>query len=294
MKGITMKDYLVKAITKDNNFRVYCVDATALVQEAHLKHDTWVNSTAVLGRTLIGTLLISTALLKNEDQLTVRLIGDGPVGGVVADGNSRGTVKGYINNPHVSLDSNAQGKIDVAAALGTKGSLTVTKDQGLKEPFTGQVGLVSGEIAEDFTYYMAKSEQTPSAIGLSVFVQPDESVEAAGGFLVQTLPDADEDAITNLEAKLKDMPLVSKSLREGKTPEQIIFDLFDEDNVKVLETMDVEFKCDCTKDRFKDALASIDKKDLQEIIDADQGAEAVCKFCGKKYQFTTDELKELV
>lgn len=289
-----MSDYLIKAVTKDENFRVYCVDATQLVQEAHEKHDTWVTSTAVLGRTLIGTLLISSSLLKGDDKITVRLQGDGPAGAVIADGNALGTVKGYIQEPHISLDSNDQGKIDVKGAVGTKGMLSVTKDQGLKEPFTGQVGLVSGEIAEDFTYYMAKSEQTPSAVGLSVFVMPDESVDVAGGFLVQPMPDASDEAIDQLEAKLNEMPLISELLRDGKTPEQITYELFTEENVKILEKMPVKFECDCSKDRFKDALASIDKKDLMELIEQNNGAETVCKFCGKKYQFSENELKELL
>ncbi|MGR3742263.1 Hsp33 family molecular chaperone HslO [Companilactobacillus sp. DQM5] len=289
-----MSNYLIKAITKDNNFRVYCVDATSLVQEAHVRHDTWVTSTAVLGRTLIGTLLISTSLLKGEDKITVRLQGNGPAGAVIVDGNSHGTVKGYIQEPHISLPSNDKGKIDVKGAVGTKGILSVTKDQGLKEPFTGQVGLVSGEIAEDFTYYMAKSEQTPSAIGLSVFVEPDEHVEVAGGFLIQVLPGADERAIEDLEKKLSDMPLVSELLREGKNPEQIIEELFSKENVKTLEKMPVSFTCDCNKERFKTALTSISKDDLQEMIDQDKDIETVCKFCGNKYQFTIDELKELI
>lgn len=294
MKGIKMSDYLIKAITSDNNFRVYCVDATEIAQEAHEKHDTWVTSTAVLGRTLIGTLLISSALLKGDDKITVRLQGDGPAGAVIADGNAHGTVKGYIQEPHISLDSNDQGKIDVKGAVGTKGMLSVTKDQGLKEPFTGQVGLVSGEIAEDFTYYMAKSEQTPSAIGLSVFVNPDESVEVAGGFLIQVLPDADEAAISELENKLAEMPMISELLREGKSPEQVIYELFTEDNIKILEKIPVKFECDCSKERFATALASIDEKDLEELITQDNGAEAVCKFCGKKYNFSTEELKKLI
>lgn len=289
-----MTDYLIKAITKDNNFRVYCVDATQLVEEAHVRHDTWNTATAAFGRTLIGTLLISSSLLKGEDKQTVRLMGDGPIGAIVVDGNAKGTVKGYLQNPHVSIKSNDQGKLDVKGAVGTKGILAVTRDQGLKEPFTGQVGLVSGEVAEDFTYYMAKSEQTPSAIGLSVLVDPDEHVETAGGFIIQVLPDADDDAITNLEEKLRDMPLISELMKQGQTPEEIIYDLFDETNVKILEKMPVKFECDCNKERFANALATISKDDLKEMIADDKGAEAVCKFCGKKYEFSTDELKELL
>lgn len=288
-----MTDYLIKAMTKDNNFRVYAIDASQTVQEAHTIHDTWVTSTAALGRTLVGTILISSALLKGDDKITVRVMGDGPAGAIVADGNANGTVKGYIQEPHVALPHNEKGKIDVKGAVGTNGFLSVTKDQGIGDPFTGQVELISGELAEDFTYYMAKSEQTPSAIGLSVFVKPDEDVEVAGGFMIQVMAEADEDAIIQLEEKLKDMPLVSQLLRDGKTPEDIIYDLFSEDNVKILEKMPVDYKCDCSKERFEKALATINKKDLQEMIDDDQGAEAVCKFCGKKYFFTTEELKNL-
>ena len=184
-----MKDYLVKAIDKTKNLRLITVNAKALVGEAQKRHDTWSASSAVLGRTLIGGLLLSAALLKDKDELTVRLLGSGPVGATVVTAKADLTIKGYIQNPHIALPPKKDGHIDVARAVG-EGWLEVTKDQSLKEPYTGQVPIVSGEIAEDFTYYLAKSEQIPSAVGLSVFVEPNNSIGAAGGFVLQALPGA--------------------------------------------------------------------------------------------------------
>lgn len=280
-------------MTVDGAFRMLAVNGTEIVQTAQTDHDTWPASSAALGRTLIGTLLLSSALLKDEEKLTVRILGDGPVGAIVADGNADGTVKGYISQPHVNLPLNPVGKIDVRQAVGTSGMVNVTKDLGLKQPFTGQVPITSGEIAEDLTYYLAKSEQIPSAMGLSVFVNQDNSIGVAGGFLIQTLPDATDEQLTNLEKNLKALPLVSDLLRDGKTPEMILEEIFADEEIKFLDKMPVAFQCDCSKDRFAKAIAALSKNDLNEMINQDHGAEAVCKFCGKKYQFTEDELKEL-
>lgn len=289
-----MSDYLVKGITANGAFRMLAVNGTELVQTAQIDHDTWSASSAALGRTLVGTLLLSSALLKDEEKLTVRILGDGPVGAIVADGNAHGTVKGYLSQPHVNLPLNPVGKIDVRRAVGTNGMINVTKDLGLKEPFTGQVPITSGEIAEDLTYYLAKSEQIPSAMGLSVFVNQDNSIGIAGGFLIQALPGATDEQLTQLEHNLKDLPLVSDLLRQGKTPEEILQTIFAGDELKFLEKMPVAFQCDCSKDRFAKALATLSQNDLNEMIEQDHGAEAVCKFCGKKYQFTEEELKALI
>ena len=181
-----MSDYLVKAIDKTKNLRLITVNAKDLVSEAQKRHDTWSASSAVLGRTLIGGLLLSAALLKDKDELTVRLLGNGPVVATVVTAKADLMIKGYVQNPHIALPPKKDGHIDVAKAVG-EGWLEVTKDQGLKQPYTGQVPIVSGEIAEDFTYYLAKSEQIPSAVGLSVFVEPNNSIGAAGGFVLQVL-----------------------------------------------------------------------------------------------------------
>lgn len=289
-----MADYLVKAVTTDGAFRMLAVDGSELVREAQQRHDTWPAATAALGRTLIGTLLLSSAVLKAPEKLTVRLVGDGPVGAIIADGNATGTVKGYVASPHVELALNPLGKIDVRRAVGTKGMLSVTKDLGLKEPFTGQVPLTSGEIAEDFTYYLAKSEQIPSSMGLSVFVNQDRSVQVAGGFLIQALPGASTAQLTALEDRLQKLPRVSDLLLQGQTPEQLLQQIFGVTPIKFLATMPVAFKCDCSKERFRKALATLAPSDLQKMITEDHGAEAVCKFCGNKYQFSEAELQSML
>lgn len=289
-----MKDYLVKSVVKDGMFRAYAVRTTNLVAEAQKRHDSWSASTAALGRSLTATLLLSSSVLKGEEKLTVKINGGGPTGTIVVDGNANGTVKGYLQNPYVSLPLNGNHHIDVGGAVGHEGVMAVTKDMGMGDPFTGQVGLVSGEIGDDFTYYLAQSEQIPSAVGVSIFVNPDETVGVAGGFLIQVLPDATDDAIDELQARLNDLPLVSEMLRDGKTPEQILTEIFSIDDVKFLDKMNVSFKCDCSKERFAKSLATLSKKEIQEMIDQDHGAEAVCHFCGNKYQFSEKDLQEII
>ena len=201
-----MNDYLVKSTAMNGMFRAYAVNASHLVEQAHTMHDTWSASSAALGRTLVGTTLLATAGLQGAGRLTVKIQGDGPVGFIVADGDAAGNVRGYIKQPHVNLPLNAQGKIDVKGAVGTNGVLSVTKmAPGDKTPYTGEVELVSGELGEDFTYYLAQSEQIPSAMGVSVFVNSDDSIAVAGGFLVQALPGASDEALQTLEQSLKEM-----------------------------------------------------------------------------------------
>lgn len=289
-----MSDYLIKSVVDNGQFRAYAVDATELVREAQKRHDTWSAASAALGRTLIATLMLSSSVLKGDDKMTVRINGGGPVGGIVVDGNANGTVKGYLQNPHVTLPLNKRHKIDVSKAVGMQGLLSVTKDQGLEEPYTGQVPLASGEIGDDFTYYLAQSEQIPSAVGVSVFVNNDNSIQVAGGFLVQVMPDATDDAISHLERRLKEVPMVSELLLDGKTPEDMLTLLFGGDNVKVLDKMPVSFKCDCSKAQFAKALASVAPSELEAMINEDHHAETVCRFCQNKYDFNEAELKEIL
>ena len=288
-----MADYLVKSVAGNEMFRAYAVNATGIVTEAQQRHDTWSAASAALGRSLVGTLLLASSVLKGEERMTVKINGNGPVGGIVIDGNANGTVKGYLQHPHVHLPLNDQHKIDVKGAVGTDGFLAVTKEQGVGDPFTGTVALVSGELGEDFTYYLAQSEQIPSAVGLSVFVNDDNTIGVAGGFLVQVLPNATDEAISSLEAKLKEMPLVSQLLRDGKTPEDILDLLFDGD-VKVLDKMPVKFECDCSKERFAEALMALPKHEVRAMIDEDHGATAVCHFCGNEYHFSEAELEAVL
>lgn len=288
-------DYLVKSVAEHGMFRAYAVRATNLVEKAHEIHDTWSTASAAFGRTLIGTLLLGTSGLQGKAGLTVKVQGNGPIGYMVADGTAQGTVKGYLHNPHVNLPANDKGKLDVSGAVGKQGILSVTKmTPGDKTPYTGEVNLISGEIADDFTYYLAQSEQIPSAMGLSVYVDTDDRVTMAGGFLVQVLPGASDEQIAALEKSIKGLPLVSDMLRNGDTPEDILKKIFQGQDLKILDKMPVAYQCDCSKERFANALASVKQEDLEAMIKEDHGAEAVCQFCGRKYKFSEDELKDIL
>ena len=278
-----MSDYLVKALAYEGFVRAYAVNATETVGEAQERHDTWNTSSAALGRTMIGALMLG-AMLKGEDKMTVKIEGNGPAGAIVVDSNGKGEVKGYIKNPHISLPLNEIGKIDVRGAVGTEGMFTVTKDLGLKEPFSGQTPIVSGEIGEDFTYYLAVSEQIPSAVGVSVLVDTDDSIKTAGGFMIQIMPGASDEIIDQIEGRLKETARISTLLDEGQTQEEILQNLLATDDVEFLETMPVQFKCDCSKEKFASAIITLGAEQIQELIDQDHGAEAVCAFCNNKYK----------
>lgn len=289
-----MSDYLIKGLAYEGQFRVYALDATETVAEAQRRHDTWSASSAALGRTMVGSLLVATTGLKGDQKMTVIINGNGLGGRIIADANGSGNVKAYIQNPHVSLPLNENGKLDVRAVVGTEGTMTVIKDLGLKEPFSGQVPIVSGELGEDFTYYMANSEQIPSAVGLSVLVDTDDSIKVAGGFMIQVMPDASDQAIASIEKNLADLPLVSRLMEKGAKPEDILHRIVGEENVHFIEKMPVQFKCDCSHKRFKNGLAAIGKEELQVIIEEDHGAEVVCQFCETKYNYSEEELTELL
>lgn len=287
-----MSDYLVKALAYEGFVRAYAVNATETVGEAQERHDTWNTSSAALGRTMIGAVMLG-AMLKGEDKMTVKIEGNGPAGAIVVDSNGKGEVKGYIKNPHISLPLNEIGKIDVRGAVGTEGMFTVTKDLGLKEPFSGQTPIVSGEIGEDFTYYLAVSEQIPSAVGVSVLVDTDDSIKTAGGFMIQIMPGASDEIIDQIEGRLKETARISTLLDEGQTPEEILQNLLATDDVEFLETMPVQFKCDCSKEKFASAIITLGAEQIQELIDQDHGAEAVCAFCNNKYKYSEADLYEL-
>lgn len=288
-----MTDSLVKALAYDDEIRVYVINATDMVEKARFVHDSWSTATAALGRTMIASTLIGATLKNEQDKLTVRVQGDGPVGGIVVDTNMHGESKAYIQNPQLALDLNEEGNLDVKAAVGTKGTLSISKDQGLKTPFVGQVPLVSGELGEDFTYYMATSEQTPSSFGLSVLVNPDESVEVAGGFMIQVLPNVSDETISHIEKSLEEMAPISTILEEDKSTTNLLDHLVGKDNYRVIEEMGVSFKCNCSKERFGNTIISLGKKEIQEMIDEDGGAEAECHFCRSKYQYSVKELEEM-
>lgn len=287
-----MSDYLVKALAYDGLVRAYAVDATETIGEAQRRHDTWNTSSAALGRTMIGALLLG-ATLKGEDKLTVKIEGDGPAGPIVVDSNGRGEVKGYITNNQLSLPLNEIGKLDVRGAVGTQGMFTVTKDLGLKEPFSGQTPIVSGEIGEDFTYYLAVSEQTPSAVGVSVLVNTDDTIKTAGGFLIQMMPGVTDEIIDIIEARLKETARISSLLDEGQGPEEILIGLLATDEIDFLEQLPVQFKCDCSKEKFGKAIIGLGSDEIQAMFDEDHGAEAVCRFCNNRYEYSEADLMAL-
>lgn len=288
-----MKDYLVKALCYKGYVRAYGVCATATVAEAAQRHETWSTASVALGRMLVGSLLLG-ATLKGEDKLTVKIAGDGPAGGIVVDSNGHGDVKGYIKNPHFDLPLTEDNKFDVRGAVGTEGIFTVIKDLGLKEPFSGQTPIVSGEIGEDFTYYLAVSEQVPSAVGLSVLAGEDDKIRAAGGFMIQIMPGADDETITKIEEQLKQIPPISEMLENGLSPEKILEKALGTDDLEILEKMPVQFKCDCSKEKFGEAIIALGTSEIQQMIDEDHQAEAVCTFCNNKYIYSEADLEALM
>ncbi|CQR47451.1 33 kDa chaperonin [Paraliobacillus sp. PM-2] len=287
-----MKDYLIKATAFSGTIRAYAIESTETVEEARRRHDTWATASAALGRTITVTTMMG-AMLKGNDKLTVKVEGTGPTGPIVADANAKGEVRGYITNPHVDFELNSNGKLDVARAVGTSGSLSVVKDLGLKEHFTGQVPIVSGEIGEDFTYYFANSEQVPSAVGAGVLVNPDHTILAAGGFILQVMPGATDETIAQIEKRIATIPPISTLIREGNTPQQILTLVFGEANVQIHETLPVAFSCSCSIDRIKNAIRGLGNEEINKMIEEDHGAEATCHFCNEVYTLTEDELNEL-
>ncbi|WIX29347.1 Hsp33 family molecular chaperone HslO [Bacillus amyloliquefaciens] len=284
-------DYLIKAIAYDGKVRAYAARTTDMVNEAQRRHDTWPTASAAIGRTMTASLILG-AMLKGEDKLTVKIEGGGLIGAIVADANAKGEVRAYVSNPHVHFDLNEQGKLDVRRAVGTDGTLSVVKDLGLRDYFTGQVEIVSGELGDDFTYYLVSSEQVPSSVGVGVLVNPDNTILAAGGFIIQLLPGTDEETISTIEKQLSQIEPISKLIQKGLTPEEILEEVLGQ-KPDVLETMPVKFHCSCSKDRFETAILGLGKKEIQDMIEEDGKAEAVCHFCNEKYLFTKEELEEL-
>ncbi|MFB5284839.1 Hsp33 family molecular chaperone HslO [Peribacillus sp. Hz7] len=287
-----MKDYLVKALGYNGQVRAYAVSTTETVGEAQRRHYTWPTASAALGRAMTAGLMMG-AMLKGEEKLTIKIEGGGPIGAILVDSNAKGEVRGYVTNPHVHFDLNEHGKLDVRRAVGTDGMLTIVKDIGLRDHFTGQVPIISGELGEDFTYYFATSEQVPSSVGVGVLVNPDNSIQTAGGFIIQLMPGTDDSTITEIENRLQSIPPVSKMIQAGLTPEEILDQLLGEGNVKVLEKMPVSFQCQCSRERISNALISLGKAEIQDIIEEEGKAEAQCHFCNEKYQFSKEELEEL-
>jgi molecular chaperone Hsp33 len=287
-----MNDYLVKAIAYDGQVRAYAATSTETISEAQRRHYTWPTASAALGRAMTAGVMMG-AMLKGDEKLTIKVNGGGPLGPILVDSNAKGEVRGYVTNPQTHFDLNEHGKLDVRRAVGTDGMLMVVKDIGMRDHFTGQVPIVSGELGEDFTYYFATSEQVPSSVGVGVLVNPDNTILAAGGFIIQLMPGTDDATISKLEHRLQTMEPVSKLIEKGLTPEELLFEILGQEKVKILEKMPVSFQCNCSKERFGNAIISLGTGEIQEMIDEDGKAEAHCHFCNEKYPFTKEELEGL-
>lgn len=297
---------VIIGIDKSKSYRVYLTITTNMVEKARKAHDTSPLASAMLGRVLTATGMMGLMLKNDSEKVTVLFKGEGPAKQVIATADGAGNVKGYVANPHVNLPLKENGKLDVGEALG-KGELTVIKDIGLKEPYSGKIALVSGEIAEDLTAYFYISEQQNSSVALGVMIGTDSKIAASGGFIIQMLPDFDDEAANALEEMLKTMPSITTMIAEetlkskGKTEIGVLEDLMErifsplpaDYKPKSIGSRDINWLCDCSKERYKKGLTTLNAKDLTEMIEEDEGAEVVCQFCKKKYHFSIEELKEI-
>ncbi|MEG0353256.1 MAG: Hsp33 family molecular chaperone HslO, partial [Cellulosilyticaceae bacterium] len=287
-----MADYIVRGIDSTKSFRFFGANTTESVNEAVKSHGTSPVVSAALGRTMTGAAMMGNMCKSPSDRVSISIKGDGPIGGIIVEADAMGNVKGYPYNSVVDIPNNAQGKLDVRNAIGNA-VMTIMKDIGLKEPYIGQTAMLSGEIAEDLTYYFATSEQTNSVVVLGVLVDVDYSIKQAGGIIIQVLPGAQDEAITELENKLAEFTSLTAYLEEGKTVEEVIEMLLGE--VDFMQKTDVAFKCDCSRERMERGLISLGSKELTEIAeDEEESLEIVCHFCNNKYDFDKQAIKELV
>ena len=290
------ENYLVRATALDERVRAFALHATDIVGELQRRHHTYPGATAALGRTAMGALLFGAAGLKEPAHvLTIEVRGGGPIGRILATANGRGEVRGMVSNPHVHAPSIREGKLNVAGVVGTGGYLSVTKDLGMREPYRGTVELQSGEIGDDLAFYLARSEQTPSAVGIGVFVMPDGSVEAAGGFLVQLLPGLQDEEIREIEERIAALPHPTTLIREGVTPEGILDRIFDGDYV-LGGKFPISFNCPCSRERFESAIVSLGHEEVTRIIEEEKEdrTEVVCHFCNEKYYFSAEDMKSVL
>ncbi len=287
-------DQIIRMLAKDAPVKAVAVSGRDLVERARQIHTLLPVATAALGRTLLAASMMGDALKEDDGAVTLRVQGGGPLGTVLAVSDSGGNVRGYVQNPHVALMEKEPGKLDVGSAVGTDGTLTVIKDLGLKEPYVGSIGLFSGEIADDIAMYFVESEQIPTACALGVLVGVDQSVTAAGGYLIQLLPGAQDAVIEKIEAGVQRVGPVSRALEQGAGPEALLREILREFDMQVLETHPVEYRCNCSRERVTRALLSIGRQELVEMIQEQKGAELTCQFCDAVYRFSQQELEQLL
>lgn len=287
-------DELVRSIAKDAPIKVVSLTGTGLVERARQIHDTWPVATAALGRLLMGASMLGNMLKAEQGSVTLRINGGGPLGTLTAVGDCEGNVRGYVQNGAVDVPRKAHAKLDVGAAVGCDGELTVMKDVGMKEPYVGSVQLVGGEIAEDLAAYFAESEQIPTACALGVLIAPDQSVQVAGGYLIQLLPGADDSVIDRIEAGIREVGAVSAHLAAGATAQQVVERVLSGFQLEVLERTPVEYRCYCSRDRVSRALVAMGREELEALIREQGSAQLTCQFCDAVYEFDRDQLRELL
>ena len=286
-------DYMIRATAAKGQVRAFAATTRDTVEFARASHNTSPVATAALGRLLTGSAMMGAMMKGEKDLLTIKIEGDGPIGGITVTADSKGNVKGYAFHPEVMLPPNEKGKLDVGKALGV-GVLTVIKDMGMKEPYVGQTILVTGEIAEDLTYYFATSEQTPSSVALGVLMNRENTVRQAGGFILQMMPGVSEEVVSGLEKRLSQIISVTALLDEGRTPEEILKYVLEDLDLEILDQMPVKFSCNCSKERIEKALVSVGRQELQQMIDEGKTIEVNCHFCSRHYPVTVEELKRLL
>lgn len=286
-------DKIIKSISKNGHFRAFVLDSTETVREAQRRHQTWPTSTVALGRTLIAAQILG-ANEKGDAKITLKILGDGAMGAIIAVADSKGHVKGYVKNRELDYKRASTGEVLVAPFVGN-GFLVVVKDMGLKHPYSGQVDLITGEIGEDLAWYFLSSEQTPSSVGVNVLLDEDaDTVKIAGGFMLQALPDATDDEISEIERNIKTMPAISTMLESDNPLETMLANIYGEMPYLSLEETALSFECDCSKTRFLEGIKSLGRQPIEEMIAEDHGAEVVCQFCEEKYTFTEAELQALI
>lgn len=287
-----MTDYMVRATAANAQIRAFAVTSRELVEQARAAHDTSPVVTAALGRLMTGGVMMGSMLKGENDMLTLQIGGSGPVHGLTVTADSKGTVKGYADNPQAMMPPNSAGKLDVGGVIGA-GVLTVIKDMGLKEPYSSAIELKTGEIADDLTYYFAASEQVPSSVALGVLMDRNNTVKQAGGFILQLMPFTEEQVIDQLERKLSAMKPITAMLEDGSTPEQILELVLGDMGLEITDTMPVRFQCNCSRERVEKVLISLGRKELQSLIDEGKDVELNCHFCNQRYVFGVEELKEI-
>lgn len=287
-----MADYIVRAVAADKQIRAFAATTRELVEHARSIHNTSPVATAALGRLLTGGAMMGSMLKGENDMLTIQMKGDGPINGVIVTADSKADVKGYVGNPNVIIPPNYAGKLDVGAAIGY-GTLFVSKDMGLKEPYNSQLSLTTSEVAEDLTYYFAKSEQVPSAVALGVLMSKDNTVKQAGGFIVQLMPFAEEATIRALEDSVARIHSVTDLLEKGYTPEMLLNEVLGGLGVEILDTIPTQYSCNCSKEKVTKALIGIGRHELDEMIDEGKPIEVNCHFCNTNYTFDVEELKSI-